>query len=104
MNSCCRKRPVRRDTAVPLRRGLSAGAWLIPGGLLVLMPKCPVCVAGYIALLTGAGVSIPAAAGIRTALMILCSCALLFLACRLGRKLARSRAKPRGAAPLHFRP
>lgn len=95
MNACCRK--------TPLRRGLAAGAWLIPGGLLVLMPKCPVCVAGYIALLTGAGISIPAASGIRIALIAACTAALLFLACRLARTLL-PRAAARGGNSRDFQP
>jgi hypothetical protein len=45
---------------------------LVPAFVFVLIPKCPVCFAGYIALITGAGLSIPAATYIRTVLIILC--------------------------------
>jgi hypothetical protein len=44
----------------------------IPVFAFVIIPKCPVCLAGYIALITGAGLSIPAATYMRTILIILC--------------------------------
>ena len=77
MNACC----VKRRGAVRKSRGVAA--WLVPGGLLVLMPKCPVCLAGYVAAATGLGLSVPAASGLRTVLIALCCLSLAFLAIRL---------------------
>jgi hypothetical protein len=45
---------------------------LMPAFVFVIIPKCPVCLAGYIALITGAGLSIPAATYTRVILIILC--------------------------------
>ncbi len=61
------------------RRGAPA---ILPGILLVLMPKCPACVAGYVALFTGASLSFPAAGALRLGLMALCGCALVFFMAR----------------------
>jgi hypothetical protein len=52
--SCCQQINARR-----------LAGWLLPGGLLVLMPKCPVCLAAYVAIFTGAGLSMPIAQGLR---------------------------------------
>jgi hypothetical protein len=65
------------------RRGKEVAPWLVPGGLLILMPKCPVCFAAYIAAGTGIGLSLPAATGLRIALIVLCLLSLAFLATRL---------------------
>lgn len=40
------------------------------GALLVLMPKCPFCIAAYLALWTGAGVAMPVATHLRSVLEI----------------------------------
>jgi hypothetical protein len=77
VKACC----VKRHGAVAKGRRLAA--WLIPGGLLVLMPKCPVCLAAYVAAATGLGLSLPAASGLRTLLIALCCASLAFLAGRL---------------------
>lgn len=77
MNACC----VKRRGAARKSRGVAA--WLVPGGLLVLMPKCPVCLAGYVAAATGLGLSVPAASGLRTVLIALCCVSLAFLVLRL---------------------
>lgn len=53
-------------------RGGRVAGWVVPGVVLALMPKCPACVVGYVALLTGLGISISAAAYLRTGLIVLC--------------------------------
>lgn len=56
--------------------------WLFPAALLVLIPKCPMCVAGYIALGTGIGVSFTTAQWIRWLLVGFCMTALAYLTVR----------------------
>jgi hypothetical protein len=67
--------------------------WIIPSATLVLLPKCPACVALYVALFSGVGISIASASRLRTSLEILCATALLYLAVkRLFRLISRSQA------------
>jgi len=56
--------------------------WIFPATLLALLPKCPVCVAAYVALTTGIGISVPAAADLRTLMVFVCAVALVSLAAR----------------------
>ena len=72
MKACCVK-----------RRGTEAASWLVPGSLLILMPKCPVCLAAYVAAATGLGLSASAASDLRMSLIVLCIASLAFLAARL---------------------
>lgn len=55
----------------------SLTASILPGAMLVLIPKCPVCIIAYVTLISGVGLSIPAAANLRTALIVLSSVCLL---------------------------
>ena len=64
----------------PFRRLLAVGRWLIPSAGLALMPKCPACVAAYIALATGVGLSLPTAAILRSLLVAICVVSLFYLA------------------------
>jgi hypothetical protein len=73
------------------RRGLSLAGWIVPSTLLAMMPKCPACVAGYVALITGLGVSFSTASYLRIGLMILCAGSLVYLATRRIRRLIRLR-------------
>jgi len=75
------------------RRGAEIAGWIVPGATLALLPKCPACVAAYIALATGVGISFSAAAYIRTSLVVLCICVLMFVALRRGMRWSRRRAK-----------
>lgn len=82
LRPCC-KHARKRSTAV--------AEWLVPGLLLVLMPKCPACFAAYIALATGIGLSLPVASFVRTTLIVMGVAALAFLiirqiGVRLGKK------------------
>ena len=66
-----------------------ATGWIAPGLGLALIPKCPMCVAGYVAAVTGVGISMPMAAGLRWGLLILCVSVLVFAAARAGHRLCR---------------
>jgi hypothetical protein len=62
------------------RRFSGAARWLTPSAVLFFLPKCPLCIAAYIAAATGFGISFTAAADIRLLLIILCSGSLLYFA------------------------
>ena len=62
------------------RRGAGIAGWIIPGATLILMPKCPMCVAMDVALLTGASISAASASHLRTAIVVLCGAVLFGLA------------------------
>lgn len=71
----------------PGRRWKRAGelvAWLVPAAVLILLPKCPMCIVAYVGVATGLGISFTAASGLRIAAIILCVASLLFLAARSG--------------------
>lgn len=69
------------------RRGGGLAGWIVPSIALALIPKCPGCVAAYVALATGIGISLPAATYLRAILIALCVASLLFLAARRLRSL-----------------
>jgi len=77
---------------------IDTGGWLVSGGLLLLIPKCPVCLAGYIAAFSGLGLSVPAASGLRWMLLTICIASLALLSCRLVRR-ALGCAKTRAPFP-----
>jgi len=57
--------------ASPRRRAMEIAGWIIPSATLVLLPKCPVCVAMYVALFGGIGISV-ASASIRWTSLVVC--------------------------------
>jgi len=54
------------------RRRAGVAASILPGAALVLLPKCPLCLAAWLGLMTGVGVSAVAAAYLRGAIVVLC--------------------------------
>jgi hypothetical protein len=82
--------------AVAARRSyLGIAGWLIPSAVLALMPKCPACLAVYLAAGTGLALSASAAAYLRTTLLIVCFALLSYSGAR---RLTRFLAGRRGEA------
>jgi hypothetical protein len=67
----------------PARRARGAASWALPSVALALIPKCPMCIAAYLALGGGLGISFSTAAHLRIALLWLCWTALAVLVARL---------------------
>ena len=77
-----------KQACCKLRR---ASGGIVPAVLLVLIPKCPMCVAAYITLATGVGVSVSTAAYLRMGMIGLCVMALLLLAMQSLKHMSRVR-------------
>ena len=71
-----------RQESTRLRRPSGAVRWMVPGALLALMPKCPVCIAAYVSVCTGLTMPYPSAQILRRTLIALCIGTLALLAAR----------------------
>src|ERR1700719_1146982 len=91
MRHCCQIKTRAGDNArrpaSRLRRGGEIAGWIVPSATLALLPKCPACVAAYLALATGIGISLPTAKYLRATLVVLCTASLVFIAARRLRSL-----------------
>lgn len=76
--ACQRNATSRANRVKRIHRFHGAAGWALPSLGLVLVPKCPMCIAAWLAL--GGGVSIATAAYLRTAFVWLCWSALLCMA------------------------
>jgi hypothetical protein len=88
-DACCRRG--NRHAPRPASPTQSRNFWECAGGaasigVWVLMPKCPVCLAAYVALWTGLGLSFATAQYVRWSLLLLSATALLYL---VGKRIAK---------------
>ena len=87
---CTGGRPSRR-----LARRLSgAAASILPGALLVLLPKCPLCLAAWLTVVTGIAVPAAAAAQMRGLIVLLWAAAALAAAQIVRRRANRGASSP----------
>lgn len=71
------------------RRWFGVGGSIGPGAMLLLVPKCPACVAAYLAVWTGAGLAAPVAEYLRPVLAAVFAVSLIYLV--VGRLMGRRR-------------
>jgi hypothetical protein len=69
--------PMRSRTL--LRRWIRLIEWLVPAAMLALIPKCPLCIAAYVAIGIGVVISVSTAAYLRIGLISMCVAALAYL-------------------------
>ncbi len=75
MSACCNA----GRTTTWVRRVREILAWILPGAILMLVPKCPACLAAHVALWTGLGLSFSTATYLRSAMLLFCVALLIFL-------------------------
>jgi hypothetical protein len=76
--SCCTTRRM-----AGFRRGATVAGWVIPGTALLLAPKCPGCLAAYVALFTGVVLPFAVASWLHTGVIVVSAAALAWLTARV---------------------
>jgi hypothetical protein len=92
---CCHAAPMTRTLA---RRCAEIARWVIPSAVLAVTPKCPACLAAYLAVGTGIGLSIATVAYLRMLLVVVCVAVLLYLAARRAVRFIAARFTAEGVA------
>ena len=93
--------PRETDSGYSFRaRRFGWASLILPGALIALLPKCPACLAAYVALATGLSLSIPVASSLRTALLVLAAVPAVWLVVtRTSRLISGARNPDRGVKP-----
>lgn len=87
-------------------RCCAAGGAMVPAALVALLPKCPACLAAYLALGTGVGLSVTAAAWLQAAAAVVSVVSLVVLvgaSQRRDRRLSRHKRALVGAGSVDRR-
>ena len=77
-------------------RCLNVAGSLLPSAILAVLPKCPVCLAAYVAIGTGVGLSASTTTYLRLLLEVLCLASLSYFASRLVRRFMALMFKTEG--------
>lgn len=83
-----------------MKRVLRIAGGIASSLVLALLPKCPVCMAAYLAMLTGFGVSVAVAAIIKTSLGTLSVLILVWLAATAVLRLVRKGGRHTSSPPV----
>jgi len=75
-------------------RSVKFARWSLPALVLALLPRCPACLAAYVALGTGVSLSMAAASLLRMSLIGVCAAMLLLLLVSAMRALPVGRLLP----------
>jgi hypothetical protein len=85
-----------------VRRWFRLAEWTFPGAILLLLPKCPLCIAAYVAVVTGVGISATTAALLKEVLVIVCVTSLAYLvlrSCNIRARRTSNRFNAQSASP-----
>lgn len=77
----------------PLARRLTAAAGsILPGAALVLLPKCPLCLAAWLAVATGVSIPVALVAPVRGLVIALWVAAMIFAGAQILRRRRAARS------------
>jgi len=76
---CCSR---FRENTTRAKSLVQLGKWAAPGAAFLLIPKCPLCIMGYVAAVTGIGLSFSTAWYLRSALIAASIAGALYLIAR----------------------
>ena len=86
---CCKGEGPSRRLA---RRLSGAAASILPGAALLFLPKCPLCLAAWLTVVTGIGISAAAAAWVRGLIVVFSVAAVVLAAAQIVRRRAFRRS------------